>query len=888
MISDLLYRLRALLFRPAVEAEMNAELQFHLDQAAARYEQAGLSPEEAARRARQDLGGTEQAREACRDVRGTRWLEETIYDLRYVIRTLRKSPLFAAVAVVSLALGIGANAAIFSVINALLLKPLPVRNPENLVSLGQDAQDDSATYALWREVRAHQDIFTGMFAEGGAGDFDLAAGGEKDPAGAQFVSGEYFHALGVSAFLGRTITEDDDRRGAAPVAVLSYAFWQRRYGSDPHIVGQTIRLNHRPFQIVGVIAPGFFGLYVGEMFEVAVPVACEPLFHPDNPYMDAPHYWWLTMYGRLKPGLDLQVASARLNAVAGPIFHELFPDDKRKPPYLVLKRAGRGLSDLRSRYSAALALLMAMVGLVLLMACANLANLLLARANARSREVAVRMALGAGRQRLIRQFLTESLLLSSIGAGLGLLIAQWSSHLMVGWISSWRERVFLSLSPDFRMIAFTAALTILTGLVFGIVPALRVTRVAAPAALKQGGHGLTGSRQQLGLSRALVSVQIAISLVLIIGAGLFVRSFRSLLTLDPGFSRDHVLLISADFTPARLEGKRLASVSEQLLERLRTLPGVQSGALSAVTPIGGMAYRWDIEIAPPDGPHRKDHSFINLVSPGYFRTMGTPQLTGRDFTAHDNAGAPPVAICNQSAVARFFPGSNLAVQIYSNPPGGKRKLMAAQIVGVVKDTKYLNLRERERPIIYLPIAQNPAVYGFDIYELRYAGPLADLIARVKQNVRTINPQISLDFRLFSTQIEESLLQDRLVARLASAFGFLALLLASLGLYGVVAYAVTRRRNEIGIRMALGSTRRAVVWLMFREIASLFAVGVPLGLAIVQLCSPWVRSLLYGLPPTDPLTLTCACLVLLGTGAAAAYFPARRAALIEPLSALREE
>jgi predicted permease len=489
MFSDLLYRIRALVWRRDVEAEMDDEIRFHMEKAVEKYRRSGLTATEAERRARLDLGGMEPVREACRDARGTRWLEDTAQDLRYALRILRKVPLFAAVAVGSLALGIGANTAIFTMIDALLLKPLPVRDPQSLVSLGQGADDDSATYALWREIRQRQDIFSEMFASGGAGDFDLSAGGEKQPAGGLYVSGSYFATLGVRARLGRGINEADDQRGAAPVAVLSYDFWQRHYAGDRNIVGRTIRLDNHVFEIIGVIERGFFGTYVGEMFEVAVPIACEPLFHPDGPYMDGQHYWWLTIFGRLKPGVDLRRASARLDVWMPPIFHGLFPDDPRKPPYMVLKPAGRGMSYLRGEYGASLILLMAMVGLVLLMACSNLANLLLARAGARGREVAVRLALGASRGRLVRLLITESLILSLSGAALGVVMARWASGVMVAWISPSWQRGFMNLSPDWRVLAFTAGLAVLTGVLCGLAPALRATRPAARSALKEGTRG---------------------------------------------------------------------------------------------------------------------------------------------------------------------------------------------------------------------------------------------------------------------------------------------------------------------------------------------------------------------------------------------------------------
>jgi predicted permease len=813
-------------------------------------------------------------------------LEGFVQDLVYALRSSRRSPIFVAVAVVSLALGIGANTAVFSVIDALLLKPLPVRDPEHLVSLAQDSHGDAASYALWSQLREQQDVFSEMFAAGGAGNFDLATEGEKEPAGGLYVSGSYFSSLGISAMLGRTLTEEDDRRGSSPVAVISYDFWRRRYRGDPAIVGRIIHLDNHPFEVVGVTTSGFFGLYVGEMFEIAIPVASEPILHPQGPYMEQPDDRWLTMYGRLKPGVDLRVAESRLNVVSAQILQTLPNDERGKSPRLILKPAGRGVSELRIDYSAALAVLMAMVGLVLLMACANLANLLLARAGARNREVAVRLAIGASRGRLIRQFLTESLCLSFAGATLGLVVAQWSSRLMVSWISSSRERIFLSLSPDFRILAFAACLATVTALLFGIVPAVRAARLMPQSALKEGEGGLLHSRQRLSVGRVLVAVQVALSVVLLIGAGLFVRSWRSLLTQGLGFRKDHILLVNADWHITKYTGARQALASEQLLERFRELTGVQAASASAATPLGAVAFVKDVEIDSPDEGRHKVHSHFNMVSPSFFDVLGTPLLAGRDFKARDSASSSHVAIINETAARRFFPGRDPIGRTYREPAFEKQPEIVDQIVGVVRDAKYTNLRREAPPTFYVPIAQNPSKYP--TYELRYAGPLGDLIARVKEVVRAADPSIRLQIELFSTRVEDSIVRERLLARLASVFGVLALALATLGLYGLVTFEVTCRRSEIGVRMALGSSERGIVWLFLYEMAALFWLGIPLGLALAMAGSRFVRSQIYGFGSMDLATAGSACIVLTVVGMAAVYFPTRRAARIDPLAALRQE
>jgi predicted permease len=888
MLSDLRYRLRALFSHRAIETEMGDELRFHIERQAEKYIARGMTPEEAARRARLEFGGEQQIREECRDARGTRWIDDLFRDVRYALRGFRQSPVFAAVAVLSLALGIGANTAIFSVLDALLLKPLPVREPASLVALGQMAGDYTSSYALWRQIRQHQDVCSETFAYS-TDEFDLAAGGEKQPVRGLYVSGDYFSALGVPARLGRVLEADDDRRGGPPVAVLNYDFWRNRYGADPDIAGRVIRLDNRPFLIVGVAARGFFGMDVGDRFDVAIPVSAEPLMHPQRVWMDEPDVWWLTVVGRLKPGADLARAAARLNVLGPGMYKIAVPDNQHDPghPYFVLYPAATGLSDLREEGRDASVLLMAMVGLVLLIACANIANLLLARAGARSREVAVRLALGASRGRLIRQFLTESVLLSLTGAALGVLFARFAAGALVAWISASHNARFLDLSPDLRIIGFIAALAVLTGLLFGLAPALRATRVVAQPALKEGGRGLAGSRRNLGLGRALVVSQVALSLVLLVGAGLFVRSLGKLLGQDAGFRRENILLVEPDLRAARYSRARESTVYADLLDRLRHLPGVISAARSVVTPISGRTWQWQVGVSAPGG-ERRIHSFFNLVSPGFLRTMGTPLLAGRDFTDADRAGAPFVALVNETAASRLFPGVDPIGQVYSDLSPDRERI-AVQVVGLVKDAKYRSLREEPRPTIYIPIAQPNVdfqVNGF--YEVRFAGPLSDVTQRVRAAFHDADPRIGLQLQLLTTQIDDSLLKERLVARLSSFFGVLALLLVSIGLYGVVAYSVMRRRNEIGVRMALGATRGGVVRLVLRETVVLLAIGIPLGLAAAFACGRLVRSMLFALTPGDPPTLAGACVLLVFVGLAGALIPARRAALLDPLVTLREE
>ena len=653
-------------------------------------------------------------------------------------------------------------------------------------------------------------------------------------------------------------------------------------------MGRSIRAEHRSLTIVGVAPPDFFGVDVGEGFDVAVPLGLAGQFMAAPNPITEPEFKWLTVVGRLKPGIAAARAARRLAIWS----RELFPIagfsgyTAQKPAMLGLESAARGLSELRRGYSRPLLMLMAMVGLVLLIACANLANLLMARASARQREIAVRLALGAGRGRLIRQFLTESALLSLGGAALGGALARWGSAALVAAISSPAQHrfPFLDLTPDFRVLVFLAGVAVLTGALFGLAPALRATGLSPQEGLQRNSRGLTERRGGWSLSRTLVAAQVALSVVLVAGAGLFVRSFYTLLTEDMGFRRQGVLLVDIDIRAGHSPSQQSALASE-IETRLRRIPGVEAAARSAVTPINGQSWQWDID--DPAGSSRKVHIFFNLVSPGYFQAVGTNLLRGRAFTGHDTAGSPRVAIANETAARELFPGVNPLGRTYRDRNAGGPYTVG--IVGVTQNAKYRRLRDPAPATVYVPIAQNPAPFPvLGTYELRFSGRLADVTARVRESVKQTDPRIAIEFRLLSAQVEDSLVWERLLAGLAAGFAALALVLASVGVYGVVAYAVVRRRGEIGIRMAMGATRASVVRLVLRDIASLLVTGLVIGTASVTACSRLVATLLYGLKPYDPLTLAAACAVLTLVAALAAYLPARGAAEMDPLAALREE
>ena len=828
---------------------------------------------------------------------GTRILDDLRYDMRHTVRSLLASPGFTAVAILSLALGIGVNTVIFRVINAVSFRPLPAYHPDDLVELTHQGDDNSFTAAIWDEVQRRQNVFSDLLAYDQE-TFDLAASGEQRPVQGLYVSGNYFTTLGVPAYLGRTLIPSDDlpRGGSSgPVAVLSYGFWQREYGRDRSIIGQPLVLNHRSFEIVGVAPPGFFGVDVGDSFDVAIPLATEALIDGPDSLLKDRSEWWLHIIGRLRPGINSQQATAAMKVLAPAVYQGSLPDDLKGDQRtnflsdtLNIRSAAKGLGSLRERYSHSLTLLMILVGAVLLIACANIANLLLARAKVRQREFAIRSALGAGRGRIVRQLLTESLMLSITGAALGVILSRWGAKLLVVAISTSKQPHFLDMSLDGRILAFIVGIALLTGILFGMAPALQLAGTDGSGAIKDGGRGLTSGRHQRRLGRALVVVQVALTMVLLIGAGLFVRSLYALLTQHLGFEPEGVLLVNPDFRDSNSAPEAQVLLASQLLDQLHEIRGVQSVSRSAVTPIGGQTWQWDIQTVGQGGNHPL-HCFFNLVSSGYFRTMRTALLQGRDFTSQDAAGSPPVALLNESAARLLFQGEDPIGRAYRDKTRDTGKPLLVQVVGVVQDAKYRRLRDKIPPTIYLPISQftgTKPVIG--TYELRFSGGASDLQDRVKQTVSSLDPRIVVEFRLLADQVSDSLSQERLVATLTTLLGLLALVLATVGLYGVISYGIVQRTGEIGVRMALGATRGNVLLLVLGDVAKLLIAGLVLGIASSVASIQFVRSMLYGLLSYDPVSILGASLLLLVAAGMAGYFPARRAALLDPVRALREE
>ncbi len=896
--------LRRFLSRARWDDERKHELESYLaietDENIAR----GMPPAEAVAAARRKLGNATLVREEIYQMNTLRAVDAVWRDLRYGARLLRLNPGFAVVAILSLALGIGANTAIFQLLDAVRLRTLPVAAPQQLVSVEivnhQRARVGSftgrfsnLTNPLWEGIRDRQRVFSTALAWGTT-TFELGSTGQSQPGAGLWVSGDFFSGLGVGALLGRVLTTDDDRRGcAAPGAVLSYAFWQRRFGGDPAVVGKTIALSGHRFDVIGVTPANFFGLEVGRVFDVALPICAEPILEPERVAVDKRHAWWLAVVGRLKPGTTAREASADLSAISPALFADTLPPayssdvaSDYKTFRLGAVPAGTGFSRLRQDYEAPLWMLLTIAGLVLLIACGNLANLMLARAAAREREIAVRLAIGASRGRLVRQLLAESALVAAAGALLGSLIAVELERVLLSYFSStW---LFLDLRPDWRVLVFTSAVAAATCAVFGVLPALRATGVDPGAAMKGASRGLSDSRERFGLRRALVVAQVALSLVLVVGALLFVRTLRNLATLDAGFQRDGILIADTDARALRLPGARGPALERDLLAAVSAIPGVDSAASAFIVPTSGAGWNDRITI---DGTARTPYCDFNRVSPGFFRTLGVPLVGGRDLSDHDTLASEPVAVVSESFARTYLNGSNPVGRTFELRGEPNRPARVFHVVGVVRDMKYTNLREPFQPIAFLSSTQDPEPEKFVTGEpllVRSRLPLTTLIPEVKRAIAGVDPAILVDYQPLTDQIGKTLVRERLMATLSGFFGLLAALLATIGLYGVVSYSVTRRRGEIGIRLALGADRRAVLAMVMREAAVLVAAGVLVGVVLAVTAARTAGTLLFGLNPADPATFAMAIAALVFVAMAASYLPAVRASHLEPTEALRDE
>ena len=885
------------------DQERSRELEAYLELETTNNIARGMSPEESRYAARKKLGNPTLIREEIYHMNTLQFIETLWQDLRYGARLLRLNLGFTVVAVASLALGIGANTAIFQLLDAVRLRALPVKNPQELATVqianfhgsccSFNTRYSHFTYAQWEQIRDHQQAFSGIMAWSSY-LFNLSVGGETRYAEVLMVSGDFFGVLGVPPALGRVLTPADDHHGCgSPGAVISDAFWHREYGADPSVVGKKLTVSGYPFEVVGVTPPGFFGVEVGRGFDVSIPLCGEAIVQGEYSVINKQWGWWLASMGRLKPGWTLARATAHLNSISPGIFQTTLPSNfkgETAEDYLGFKLAAlpgdSGFSRLRTEYSDSLVLLLAISGLVLLIACANLANLMLARSSAREREVAVRLAVGASRTRLIRQFLSESLLLAGLGAIAGAVLASNLSRFLVSFLTTPLGPTFVDLAPDWRVLAFTAGLAILTCVLFGLTPALRVTLTAPGAVMKASSRGLTAGRERFGLRRMLVISQVALSLVLLVGALLFVRSFRNLITIDAGFRQSGILEVDLDLMRLKIPMERRLAVKRELITRIQGIPGVDGAAQVTIVPLSGSSWNQGIVI----GQELKKSSFLTGITPGYFRTMQIPMMAGRDFDSHDTVASPRVAIVNQAFAQKYLGGTNPIGKTFQleHGAGERNDSPTFEIVGEVKDSKYLDIKENFPAIAYFSEDQNREPDLFAAVLVRSNAPLTALISAVKRTVQEFNPDAGFDFKVFQTQIQESLLRERLMATLSGFFGFLAVLLATIGLYGVISYTVARRRNEIGIRMALGADRREVVRLVLREAVMLVAIGLAAGTIVALASATAATSMLYGLKPHDPATLILAICALAVVAGAASYLPARRAAALDPMTALREE
>ncbi|HLK62632.1 MAG TPA: ABC transporter permease [Bryobacteraceae bacterium] len=872
------------------EQDLERELRSHLELEAEEQLQAGASGLDARLAAQRAFGNIALVQEEIRSMWTWTLPEQIAKDVRHALRSIRGNAVFSAAAILSLALGIGANTAIFSLIDALLLRSLPVRNPGELVQLmlvERGRPGASLGYPSVVALSRLRDTFQGVagFAPYG---FEMTSGDAVERVPGAWVSGEYYPTLGVEPFLGRMLTPADDRPGAPPVAVLSYSYWENRFARDFGVIGRTLMLEGKPVSIVGVSPRGFDGASVGDASNLTVPFQALPQIFPERAERLESGSQWIRILARPQPGVTSSKVKARL-AVVWPQMASIATTPRMRPErrQVVLNSTidlipgGTGFSNLRGQFQRPLFVLMAITGLVLLIACANFANLLLARGASRSKEIALRFAIGAGRGRIIRQLLTESLALSSLGAALGICLASAASRLLVA-LTPGGHRVVLDLPLDSSVLLFTIAIALTTGIIFGLVPALRATSAGPGMALKADA-GIT-PRTRSRLLPALVVSQVALSLVLLFGAGLFARTLQNLENVDPGFRSEGILLVSLDARRAGYSGARLAALYQELLSRFQRVPGVESASVSSNTPLSGGI--WTDSVSINGQPLTKETAHVNGVGPRYFETFGTPLLMGRDFDERDVHNAAPVAIVNEAFVRKYFSqghplGQHVSFGDHSNAP--------FEVVGVVKDTVSQSLREAAPAFLYPSYFQLEPL-GAAIYQVRSTGSLSRTASLLRDELRAKfqAAPVPLQIEGMTEQVGRTLAQERMLAALGACFGVLALVLAAVGLYGLLAYTVARSTSEIGIRMALGAQRSEVLRLILGGALRLVTCGIALGIPAAWAASRLISSMLFGTSLTDPIT-TAGSAALLGTAALlAALVPALRASRVDPMVALRYE
>jgi predicted permease len=882
---------KRLFSRRRLYRDLSKEMQQHLDEKIEELVATGMSKKEATGTARRAFGNVTLMEEDSREV--WRWpsIESFAADIRYALRTLRKSPGFAATAIVTLALGIGANTAIFMLLDAIRLRSLPVQDPQELAEvritdsghqgMGNNQQYGELTRPLWQEIRDQQQSFSGIFAWSVNLRY-MGRGSEMRHFHELRVSGDFFRVLGVRPFRGRLLMPEDE--GACPMTrvVVSYPFWQSELGGRDLSPAVKLVVDNELVEIIGVTPPGFFGKVVGEGFDIAIPF-CEPKEGLRRDIFE------VSVMGRLKLGGTTQRASAELDALSPGVFEATIPPGRDPRSTEIYKHfrlaaypASTGVSSLRD-YDRSLFLLLGIAGLVLLIACTNLANLMLARASVRQREMAVRLALGASRGRLIRQLLTESLLLAATGAAVGIALAQYLSRLLVWSFSTEVAGVTLQMVTDWRVLLFAACVAAFTCIVFGIAPALRATRAEPISAMKAGGRGTTGGCERFSLQRLLVVTQVSISLVLLVGALLFVRSFRNLMTFDPGMRESGITDAFLGFWQSNLPRERWADFQRELLEEVRSVPGVLSAATTTNAPLLGASWEHGVRVGTQEG-----NSKFTWVSPEYFETMGIPVITGRGLTQSDTASSPRVALVNETFIHRYLSGANPIGQTLRTSPEPDYPATVYEIVGVIPDTKYNDLRGQTPPMTFAPASQFPGQGPWTEIMIHSNLAPAAVAAAAKRVIAEKHPDVVTQFADFQREIRDGLVEERLMATLSGFFGLLAMLLAVVGLYGVISYIVAMRRNEIGIRMALGASRGDVVGIIVRQTLVLLALGVGVGVLLALAAVRSASSLLFGLQPNDPLTFAGASALLVTIALIASFLPARRASRVDPMVALRYE
>jgi predicted permease len=841
------------------------------------------------------FGNTLQLRERAADEWGWRWLDDISGDVRYGVRQLVRAPGFAATALLTLTLGIGATTAIFSVVNSVLLRPLPVRDPERLAILGDTVRKElSSSYAVWEQIRGRHELFDGALALS-AERLNLASGGEAQFVEGLFVSGEFFSVLGVQPALGRTLGPEDDRRGGGPggpVAVISHDFWQRRFGASPSVLGQSLRLDSVAFTIVGVTAPGFFGTDVGRRFDVAVPLGTEPLVRGVDSSLDLPTRNWLTIIVRLRNRQTTEAGTAIFREIQPQIREALvsdIPEGLRavvlKDPW-TLRSAASGHSNLHSQYRLALFVLFVVVGLVLLIACANIANLLLARNVARVHEMSIRMAIGASRARLVRMLLAEATVLAMLGTMLGVTLSTWLGPLLVRQLSTRSNVVSLDLTLDGRVLLFATVVSMMTAMLFSVAPAWQSARADPAAALGEQSRGRVASGRSR-ITASLVGAQLAFSLVLVVGAGLFLRTFVALASQDLGFRTDRVLIVDVTAPMTRYTLPQLVDVYERVREAVARLPGVERAAISDITPVGGMSRNGFVDVPGAETLPQSDRLVMfNVISPGWLATYGTRLLAGRDFAQTDGPTTPYVALVNESFARRFWKDATAVGRTVG--VGGPGATMRLEIIGVIEDAVYRSVRDPAPPTLYTSSRQRARARPWTrLSILSTLDSPAALTRRIEAAIRDVDPLLSLEFNPLAEQVAAAMSRERLVASIAGAFGALALMLACVGLYGITAYAVSRRRAEIGVRLALGAARSNVVGVVMRGLTWPLVGGITAGAVLSVWLGQFVGALTWGVQARDPVTFAAAATLLATVGVLAGWLPARRASRIDPMTALRE-